>query len=129
MITAVKKQEAVRLLTKGRTYKEIAEMFGVSPTAVKQFFYRCRKQSAPRLICNQCHQPIKLSSNRQHHFCSYSCRMKWWQKHPEAYSNKEQHCYRCKTCGKSFYSRRVASYCSRLCYYESMKGRSRVHDI
>lgn len=125
-MTVTQKKEAERLFDEGRTYKEIGELLGITPESVKQFFYRRRKQHVSCLICDQCHQPIKLNSNRHHRFCSYSCRMKWWQRHPEEYSNKDQHCFYCKTCGKMFYSRRAASYCSRPCYYESRKRKKLI---
>ena len=120
-MTEAQKNEAVKMFQAGRSYKEIGEQIGTTPGSVKQFFYRRRKQPVA-YICVQCHQPIKLFRNKPHRFCSYACRMKWWLHHPEAYSNKEQHCFRCKICGKSFYSRRnIASFCSRSCYYESRR--------
>ena len=120
-MTEAQKNEAVKMFQAGRSYKEIGEQIGTTPGSVKQFFYRRRKQPVA-YICEQCHQPIKLFRNMPHRFCSYACRMKWWLHHPEAYSNREQHCFRCKICGKSFYSRRnIASFCSRSCYYESRR--------
>ena len=120
-MTEAQKNEAVKMFQAGRSYKEIGEQIGTTPGSVKQFFYRRRKQPVA-YICEQCHQPIKLFRNKPHRFCSYACRMKWWLHHPEAYSNKEQHCFCCKVCGKSFYSRRnIASFCSRACYYESRR--------
>ena len=120
-MTEAQKNEAVKMFQAGRSYKEIGEQIGTTPGSVKQFFYRRRKQPVA-YICEQCHQPIKLFRNKPHRFCSYACRMKWWLHHPEAYSNREQHCFRCKICGKSFYSRRnIASFCSRACYYESRR--------
>ena len=120
-MTEAQKNEAVKMLQEGRSYKEIGGKLGVTPESVKQFFYRRRKQPVSH-ICEQCHQPIMLSSNRQHRFCSDLCRTRWWSHHPEQYSNKEQHCFCCKVCGKRFYSRRnIASFCSRACYYESRR--------
>ncbi len=119
-MTNDQKNEAVKLFEQGKTYRDIARLIGATPESVKQFFYRKRKNQFV-ITCEQCHQPIRLNSNRQHRFCSYSCRMKWWNHHPEEYSNKEQYCFCCKTCGKTFYSHHAASYCSRPCFYESRK--------
>lgn len=118
-MTNTQKNEAVGLFNEGKAYREIGSLIGATPESVKQFFYRRRKKPFT-ILCEQCHQPIKLNSNRQHRFCSDLCRTRWWSHHPEEFSNKEQHFFCCKACGKSFYSRRsTASFCSRNCYYDS----------
>ena len=43
-MTEAQKNEAVKMLQAGRSYKEIGEQIGVTPGSVKQFFYRRRKQ-------------------------------------------------------------------------------------
>lgn len=118
-MTNAQKNEAVRLFEEGKTYREIGSLIGTTPESVKQLFYRRRKKPLT-IICEQCHQPIKSHSNRQHRFCSDLCRTRWWSHHPEEFSNKEQHSFSCKVCSKNFYSRRnTAFFCSRNCYYES----------
>ena len=60
-MTEAQKNEAVKMFQAGRSYKENGEQIGVTPGSVKQFFYRRRKQPFSH-ICEQCHQPIRLSS-------------------------------------------------------------------
>ena len=127
-MTEAQKTEALRLLGEGRIYKEIGEQIGATTESVKQFFYRNRKHKQP-IRCEQCHQTMIRNESRQQRFCSYSCRMRWWSHHPEAFSNSEDHHYCCKTCGKYFYSRRAASFCSRPCYYESRRKEVNDHGL
>ena len=119
-MTNAQKAEALRLRREGRIYKEIGEQTGATTASVKQFFYRNQKYRQ-LLRCEQCHQTMVRNESRQQRFCSYSCRMRWWSHHPETYSNSESHLYCCKTCGKKFYSRPTASFCSCPCYYESKR--------
>lgn len=127
MMRQRQKDELVRLRNEGMTYAEIAESTGLSFGSVKMFFYRTRRNDAT-LRCEQCHQLIRNSNRPQQRFCSYSCRMKWWARHPDQHGYTERHCFCCVTCGKSFYSLHTQSYCSRNCYYVSKRKAVAVND-
>lgn len=128
-MTELQKAEALRLHAEGRIYKEIGEQIGATTESVKQFFYRNRKRK-PQVRCEQCHRTMVRNESRQQRFCSDLCRTRWWSHHPESFSNKDEHCYCCHTCGKEFYSRRTtASFCSHRCYYESRREEVVVHGV
>ena len=118
-MTDQQKQRIINLRAEGKQYKEIAEELGLSLECVKMFMSR-RKEEKPK--CEQCGKKLRQDILRPaRRFCSDRCRMKWWDVHPERMESKEEHSFKCGNCGRVFYSRKTRKFCSRLCYYKSLK--------
>ena len=51
-------------------------------------------------------------------FCSDSCRVRWWNAHPEMVNKKAIYHFTCACCGKEFtaYGNAHRKYCSHVCY-------------
>ena len=101
----------------GCGYAKIAQAIGVSDNTVKSY---CRRQNtaaakAQTPICDECGKAIDKSKRRNRRFCCDSCRMKWWNKHPNANMPYTAHC---ACCGKTIHMRRKneRKYCSHRCY-------------
>jgi endogenous inhibitor of DNA gyrase (YacG/DUF329 family) len=101
----------------GYGYAKIARAIGVSDNTVKSY---CRRQNSAVAkektpICDECGKPIDKSKRGSRRFCSDSCRMKWWNKHPKANMPLTSHC---ACCGKEIHMRRKdeRKYCSHRCY-------------
>ena len=108
------------LRASGMSYKAIADETGTSLGSIKMFFKRDKEDETPVPRCEQCHRLLRVDVVRsQRRFCSDACRVKWWSDHPE---RMEGHRFKCLRCGKLFYSRKPAKYCSRACYYVSRRG-------
>lgn len=58
---------------------------------------------------------IDISTRGGRRFCSDTCRMKWWNKHPKA---DMPYTANCACCGKEIQMRRKGErkYCSHRCY-------------
>ncbi len=106
----------------GLTYREIADETGIAFGTVKMFFQRLKDSPAvPR--CEQCHRTLRQDVTRAgRRFCSDKCRAKWWETHPDKTKSAEQHRFTCAMCGKVFFSKKSGKYCTRDCYYASLKG-------
>ena len=108
-----------KLREAGHSYRSIAQETGISIGAVKMFFQRHKEGSIAVSRCEQCHKPLRQDIIRAgRRFCSDLCRVNWWSAHPEKI---EGHGYQCQTCGKRFFSRKPAKFCSRACFYASRK--------
>ena len=118
-MTDQQKQHIINLRAEGKQYKEIAEELGLSLGCVKVFMSRRKeREKSPR--CEQCGKVLRKDIIRPaRRFCSAICRVNWWTEHPE--QMKEEHSFRCRLCGKDFYSRKPKKFCSRTCYYASRR--------
>lgn len=116
------KRRITDLRNAGRSYQAIADETGISLGSVKMFFKRSKE--APMIPrCEQCHKELRQDINRfGRRFCCDKCRVKWWTAHPDQMKEKAEHCFKCKSCGKEFYSRKPGKYCSRACFYASRRG-------
>lgn len=101
----------------GDGYLKIAKAIGVSENTVKSY---CRRQKntdkkGAQAYCAECGKPIDTSKRSGRRFCSDSCRIKWWNKHPKAEMPYTAHC---ACCGKEIHMRRKneRKYCSHRCY-------------
>ncbi len=106
---------------KGFGYRKIANLTNFPADSVK---YYCRKNTEADLTntCLNCGTAIQQTMHhKQKVFCSDSCRMKWWNRHPEMVKRKvEKHS--CLYCGKDYFSHRATQkYCSRKCFYDSRR--------
>jgi endogenous inhibitor of DNA gyrase (YacG/DUF329 family) len=116
-MTNEQKQEITSMRQAGFGYSKIAKIIGVSQNSVKSF---CRRQKATAVsekidLCAQCGKPIDKSKRSSRRFCSDTCRMKWWNKHPKA---DMPYTANCACCGKEIQMRRKGErkYCSHRCY-------------
>ncbi len=101
----------------GCGYIKIAQELDLSINTVKSY---CRRQKSvvtkeETARCAECGKPIDISTRGGKRFCSDSCRMKWWNKHPKAHMPYKANC---AFCGKEIQMRRKAErkYCSHRCY-------------
>ncbi|GAB1360151.1 hypothetical protein MASR1M31_19500 [Porphyromonadaceae bacterium] len=101
----------------GKGYIRIAQEIGLSLNTVKSY---CRRQKSvvtkeETARCAECGKPIDIGARGGKRFCSDSCRMKWWNKHPKAHMPYKANC---AFCGKEIQMRRKAErkYCSHRCY-------------
>lgn len=101
----------------GLGYIKIAQVLGLSENTVKSY---CRRQNSliaevKTTRCEECRRLLDISRRKNRRFCSDSCRMKWWNKHP-----KPDMLYTaiCAYCGKEVHMRRKneRKYCSQQCY-------------
>lgn len=119
-MTQDEKRRIEELRGSGLGYAKIAKTLDISENTVKSY---CRRLTAPTAIaadrCAQCGKSIDRSKRSNKRFCSDTCRMKWWNRHPKpglTYTAV------CACCGKEFqmWRRNYRKYCSRQCY---IKGR------
>jgi uncharacterized protein YjcR len=101
----------------GSGYIKIAKAIGVSENTVKSY---CRRQKNAAVkekmpVCDECSRPIDISKRKNRRFCSDTCRMKWWNKHPNTNMSYMAHC---ACCDKEIRMRRKGErkYCSHRCY-------------
>ncbi|MPM56294.1 hypothetical protein SDC9_103096 [bioreactor metagenome] len=116
-MTKEQRERITALRMDGVGYATIAKTLGVSENTVKSF---CRRQNSANskdilVCCEECGKPIDKSKRSGRRFCSDSCRIKWWNKHPKAEMPYTAHC---ACCGKEIHMRRKneRKYCSHLCY-------------
>lgn len=122
-MTELQKQQIQRLRCEGNGYKKIAQMLDLSENTVKSFCKRNNAISA-EFTCLQCSQTLKQTPNHKaKKFCSDSCRMAWWNAHPELVKRKSYYDFTCEICRKSFksYGNSNRKYCSRACYGKSKR--------
>ena len=110
----------------GLTYAEISAKMSLKLSTVKMFFSRKKKKIEPPR-CDQCHRPL-VAISKKARFCSTSCRFKWHESHLEDSPNREKYIHNCHVCGKTFYSSKAASFCSRPCYYQSRRKVAANHE-
>ena len=89
----------------GIGYIKIAQELGLSENTVKSY---CRRQNSvvtkeETARCAECGKPIDISTRGGRRFCSDTCRMKWWKKHPKA---DMPYTANCTCCGKEIQMRR-----------------------
>ena len=101
----------------GIGYIKIAQELGLSENTVKSY---CRRQKSvvtkeETIRCAECGKLIDISKHGGRRFCSDTCRMKWWNKHPKA---DMPYTTNCTCCGREIHMRRKGErkYCSHHCY-------------
>ena len=127
MLTNEQKATILSMREQSISYADIAELTGVSVNRAKQSVFRQRHKGQIRR-CAQCNKVMTNSNNRpSKRFCSNGCRFKWWYVHRDQLSTLQAHTHNCVVCGKEFFSFKEASFCSRSCYSESMRGTKVTH--
>ena len=86
-------------------------------------------QAPGALLCLQCGKPVIQKSNHKKKFCSFRCRMDYWNSHPEQVYRRAYYALVCKYCGRPFqsYGNAHRKFCCRSCYDEHRK-RGKRHD-
>lgn len=115
-MTKEQKEIITRLQRDGKGYRTIAAETGIPVNSVKSWMRRHPLEDEDGDRCLQCGTPLRQTpGRRQKKYCSDRCRMTWWSAHPEMRKGGYRHI--CLVCGKKFVnSRKVASYCSRVCF-------------
>ena len=93
-MTDNERNRVIELQHKGYGYKRIASVIGLPVNTVKSFCSRhpIRDDESLELkgLCCNCRIPIEQTPHkRKKLFCSDSCRMAWWNAHPEKVKRKE----------------------------------------
>ena len=116
-MTTVEKYRIQKLREQGHTYRQIASIMDMPDATVKSF---CRRNLNPNIgMCKQCGKKMELrAKTKRKHFCSDSCRMKWWNAHPEVVTRRAYYDLTCVCCGQPFqsYGNRNRKYCGRACF-------------
>ena len=141
-MTKAQKEQIQKLRSQDLSYGEIARKINLNINTVKSY---CRRiavdNNAPKTVkqekapinilsCQECGKPIQQTQGRKlKRFCSDTCRMKWWNGHPEMVQRKNAHEQICPNCGKKFlvYGTQNRKYCSHKCYITDRFG-GRNHD-
>ena len=104
------------LRSQGLTYAQIGSELNLSPNTVKSI---CRREAKKKQRCRNCRQPLTQNrGGRPRLFCSDTCRISWWKKHPEKVNRKAYYRLTCAGCKRQFdsYGHRRRKYCSHRCY-------------
>ena len=123
-----------KMRTEGIAVSQISAKTGLSENTIKSF---CRRNNirpvsndsipvvATADVCKFCGKPIEQKPHsKKKQFCSDSCRMHWWNTHPEQLNKRAVHQIQCAWCKKSFdaYSTKPRKYCSQDCYFTHRFG-------
>lgn len=120
-MTEAEKLRISKLRQDGLGYKKIAAVLNLSANSVKTYLRRHPVEedgTAYPDICEMCGKPITQEPHRKRkRFCSDSCRISWWNAHPDKGEDRTLHTFTCAHCGHLFQSpARVRRYCSRACF-------------
>ena len=133
-LTITQKNQITELRNQGFGYATIANAVGVKKDTVVAF---CRKNGLTGTkaenkritvssdICLCCGTPIQQKpGQKRRKFCSSSCRVKWWNSHPEKVNRKALYKFICAFCGIEFtaYGNANRKYCSHECYVTDRFG-------
>lgn len=120
-MTETEKLRIHKLRQEGLGYKKIAAALGLPVNSVKTYLRRHpigEDAAAIPDFCERCGKPIIQAPHRKRkRFCSDSCRISWWNAHPDKGGKRILHTFTCAYCGRTFQSgARDRRYCSRACY-------------
>ena len=119
-MTDEQKRQIGSYRTRGKSYRQIAELMNMPISTVKTFCSRNFKSKSGSL-CEQCGMPVEQTPGRKHkRFCTDRCRMSWWNSHQDLVKRKANYFITCQHCGKSFisYGNKHRKYCCHECYIE-----------
>lgn len=134
-MTNGEKQQIARMLKQGLGHTEIAGTLGMSVNTVKSYCRRSglrrstigakqeseKAQKTAEDMCRQCGAALVHTPGRKKkQFCSDACRLSWWHAHRELGRNARTEL--CPSCGKTFITDRVQTYCSHGCYVRARFG-------
>ncbi len=146
MMTEKQKNTILEMRAEGITCKEIADHLGMTLGRVKMFVSRHNRHPrhnraddkraddkradnnrADDRRCEQCGKVLVkgVAASRggilTQRFCSTKCKNAWWKAHPGKAEGDKQLTRTCAICGKTFTTYKDSKYCSRSCYYASMR--------
>lgn len=126
VMTETEKLKISKLRRDGLGYKKIAAALDLPVNSVKTYLRRHPTDENAAAIsdfCEMCGKPIVQTPHRkQKRFCSDSCRISWWNAHPDKGGKRTLHNFTCAYCGRTFQSSaRDRRYCSSDCYAEARK--------
>ena len=126
VMTEAEKLRIHKLSQEGLGYKKIAAALDLPVNSVKTYLRRhpvAEDAAAVPDICERCGNPIIQTPHRKRkRFCSDSCRISWWNAHPDKGGKRTLHAFTCAYCGRSFQSgAKGRRYCSRTCYAAARK--------
>ena len=119
-MTNKQRADIVRLRSRGMMLSEIAEVLNLPIGTIKSVVYRNIDAMPEDTVCLQCGKTIIQTSHRkQKKFCCKSCRMKWWNAHPDQGEKRIVYRFKCAECGMTFacYGNRKRKYCCRACFF------------
>lgn len=128
-MTNEEKRKVIAYRKQGMGYKKIANIIGVTESAVKGF---CKRQTfvendvTSEIVCRSCGVSVEqIPGRKEKKFCSDRCRMKWWNSHMELVNRKANYEFTCPNCKKHFvcYGNKNRKYCCHDCYLEDRYGR------
>lgn len=125
-MTETEKLRIHKFRQEGLGYKKIAAALDLPVNSVKTYLRRHpagENTAAVPDICERCGKPIVQALHRKRkRFCSDSCRISWWNAHPDKGGKRTLHAFACAYCGRSFQSgAKGRRYCSRTCYAAARK--------
>lgn len=122
-MTETERSRIVELQHQGCGYKKISTLTGLPLNTVKSFCVRHpvrdEAESEMGALCRNCGIPLEQTPHkRKRLFCSDTCRMAWWNAHPEKVNRRAYYKLDCKACGTEFssYGNAHRQFCSRACY-------------
>jgi hypothetical protein len=128
-MTKTQKEKIELMRSNGDTCANIAVCLGLSANTVKSYCARNSiggktKSSKKKPACAFCKKIMPVSSQPSRRFCSFECRMAWWNAHPKEVNRKAIYHFTCPVCHKPFtaYGNAHRKYCSRKCYGKSKKA-------
>ena len=131
MMTEKQKNTILEMRAEGITCREIADHLGMTLGSVKMFVSRHnrhpRHNRADDRRCEQCGKVLDKGAAASRggiltqQFCSTKCKNAWWKAHPGKAEGDKQLTRTCAICGKTFTTYKDSKYCSRSCYYASMR--------
>ena len=141
MMTEKQKNTILEMRAEGITCKEIADHLGMTLGSVKMFVSRHNRHPRHNRVddnraddrraddrrCEQCGKMLTkgVAASRggilTQRFCSTKCKNAWWKAHPGKAEGDKQLTRTCAICGKTFTTYKDSKYCSRSCYYASMR--------
>ena len=119
MMTKTEKNTILEMRAEGITYKTIADKLGMSLGSVKMFVSRHKHEDDRR--CERCGKQLPKGAGTSQRFCSPKCKNDWWYAHPSKTAGQKQNTCTCAVCGATFMSYKESKYCSRTCYYTSLR--------
>ncbi len=126
------KEQISRMRHEGIGYSKIAQRLGLSENTVKSY---CKRNNLGGVgtkfakldgaVCKNCMVPIdQLPRQKKRVFCSDTCRVTWWNTHPEMVNRKAVYHLVCARCGTVFesYGNKGRKYCCHSCYIAARFG-------
>lgn len=107
-----------QLVADGKTNAEIADILGTGVRTVADMLYRWGIRRDKQRPCKMCGKPV-TSSHPKTVYCE-ECRKKAASECAKRSARKYSTKWICEYCGKEFFGRQTAKYCSQACYRKAV---------